>query len=75
MPTIQKHDANHPAVRFGAEDAGHMRGGVHVSEEAMQDQRRQISGANNLGKLVRYQNDNIVNHENSRQSEESGVAW
>ena len=38
----------------------------------MADQRRQISGANNLGKLVRYENDNIVNHEKSRQYEETG---
>jgi hypothetical protein len=75
MPTIQKHDVNHPAVRFGAEDVGHLRGGVHTSEEAMKDQRRQISGANNLGKLVRYQNDHIVSHEQSMQFEESGVAW
>eukprot|EP00946_MAST-07B_sp_MAST-7B-sp1_P003561 g3561.t1 len=72
MPSVQSHDPNHPAVRYGAEDVSHIRGGAHISEEAMADQRRQISGANNLGKLVRYENDNIVNHEKSRQYEETG---
>ena len=72
MPYRQKHDANHPAVRYGAEDKSHMRGGTHVYEEAMANQRMQITGANNLGKLVRYENDGIINHEASRQYEESG---
>lgn len=59
---IQVHDpTNHPKFHFqGGAEEQHFRGGVHTMEEAYRDEGRQITGANNLAKLVRYEEDNVI---------------
>ena len=44
---------NHPKIHFEDGEGEHYRGGVHTMEEAYRDEGRQITGANNLAKLVR----------------------
>jgi hypothetical protein len=51
---------NHPKIRFSADEPIHQRGGVHQHEEAFRDEARQITGANQLAKLIRYEEDNVI---------------
>ena len=64
---------NHPKFHFEDGESEHYRGGVHTMEEAYRDEGRQITGANNLAKLVRYGEDHIVNMDPSRITEENGT--
>jgi len=62
---------NHPKFHFqgGNEEVLHQRGGVHQSEEAYLDQGRQITGANQLAKLIRYEEDGALIRSHQREDQ------
>ena len=61
--------ANHPKFHFQENEMEHFRGGVHNSEEAYRDEGRQIQGANQLGKLVRYEQDGNLIRSHQREDQ------
>jgi hypothetical protein len=60
---------NHPKFHFQENEMEHFRGGVHNSEEAYRDEGRQIQGANQLGKLVRYEQDGNLIRSHQREDQ------
>jgi hypothetical protein len=72
MPRPAPNDpTNHPKFHFqgGADETQHFRGGVHTMEEAYRDEGRQITGANNLAKLVRYEEDGTLIRSHQREDQ------